>query len=112
MIDIYAGRREHAGREGLRGGNGPLDHVGPEIDRVGVGRVVAGQQFLVRKPETVVAAEDRLEFGAVGGQDAGANAKRRKWYCGVRVEGADVRSGSSHTVTAEDDHLLELRIVD
>src|ERR1039458_7853992 len=57
----WAGRREHADPEVLRGVNEQIPHAGPEIDEGGVGRVVAGQQSLVREPETVVAPHDGLQ---------------------------------------------------
>src|ERR1017187_10378757 len=108
----WAGRREHADPEVLRGVNEQIPHAGPEIDEGGVGRVVAGQQSLVREPETVVAPQDGLQRGTVDGQVATRTAEHREWLHGEGVEGVVRHNGRSHTMTAEDDHLLEFRIID
>jgi hypothetical protein len=83
-----------------------------EIDEVGVGQVVAGQQSLLGQPETVVATQDSLELFTVVGQNAGCNAEIREWIRGEVVEDEVGCNRSSHTVTAEDDDLLQLRVVD
>ena len=76
-----------------------------------VGCVVARQHSLLPEPETVVAAEHRLERGAVGGQVARRNAEHRERLRGKVVQNVVGLNGRAHTVTAEDDHLLELRVI-
>ena len=111
-MNVYGRRWQQALPEVLRGVNGSLDGVGMEIDELGVGGVVAGQQTLVGEPETVVAAEHGLERLPVGGQNAGRNAELRKV---LHREGLELVVGcnrSSHTMPSEYDHLLEFGIID
>src|ERR1019366_3812339 len=101
-----------AAGSGFRGVDSPLDHVGAEIDEVGVGRIVAGEQSLLSQPEAVVAAEQGLQLLAVLGEDAGRNTEVR---VNLRGEGIEIAGGGnrrSHTMAAENDDLLELGIVD
>lgn len=83
-----------------------------EIDEVGVGGVVAGQQSLLGEPETIVAAQHGLELLTVGRQNAGRNAEVRKWLAGKLVQVGVGCNRSSHTMSSEYDHLLEFGIID
>ena len=81
MLTVAAGST--AGREGLRGADDQRSSVGPDIHEGGIGRVVAGQQSLLGKPETEIAAEERFILAAVRGQDRKTrNGEVRKWQCG------------------------------
>jgi hypothetical protein len=59
-LNVYRRRLEKALPEVLRGITGSLECVGMEIDEVGVGGVVAGQQSLLGESETIVAPEHGL----------------------------------------------------
>ena len=91
----------------MRGVNRALDRVRMEIDEVGIGRVVSGQQSFLSKPETVVATEVRLELFTVGVKVP----EVRKTLHGEGVDEASGRNGRSHAMTAEDDHLLKFGII-
>src|ERR1039458_7927236 len=69
------------------------------------------------QPETEIDAEDDLIDAAVGGQDGRAgvgntgNVEGRKWPRRELVQSAVRHNRSSDAVTAENDNLLQLRIV-
>jgi len=81
-------------------------------DEVRVRGVVASQQAFLSEPKPVVSAEDGLQSFTVGSQNAGRNAEIRELLHGEIVEISIGSNGGSHTMTAEDDHLLELSIID
>ena len=112
-IDVYGGPWEKAGPEGFGRVNDQLTVIGPEVYGGGVGRIFTGQHSLLSEPETEIAAKDRLIRGAVDGQVGNTrNAEHREWLGGELVESGVVHNGRSHAVRAENDDLLDCRIID
>ena len=106
MDHVYWSGWEKAGPEVLRGVHRALNRIGVEIDKVGVGGVVAGKQPFLSQPLPVIATQEGLELLTIGRENAGRDIEIRKVLHRKLIEVSIGRNGSSDAVAAEDHDLF------